>query len=119
MPTRNKTWDITLSNEGGTFNTFFKKWTGEKSNYDFESLSIIRKLLSNEKSRLIHTIKTKNPGSIYELAKMLDRDFKSVSDDINLLEKFGFIDLISEKTGNRERLKPVLVIDTISIKIKV
>lgn len=119
MATKTKTRDITISEESGAFNLFFKKIAGEKKDYDFEGLSALRKLLSNEKARLINVIKKKSPGSIYELAKLLGRDFKSVNEDIKLLERFGFIDMVSEKTGNRERLKPVIVVDTIRINVNI
>ena len=76
-------------------------------------------LASNEKAKILYTIKTKKPNSMYSLAKILERDFKSVSDDIKLLERFGFIEMIAEKTGKRERLKPILSSDTITINIKI
>jgi predicted transcriptional regulator len=79
----------------------------------------LRQVLSNEKARILHTIKTQNPISIYDLAKKLDRGFKSVSDDIKLLERFGFIELVEEKTKNRIRHKPVIVVDTVTIHMKV
>lgn len=119
MAQKTKTREITIVDKSGAFNTFFRKFTGESNEYDFEGLSALRKVLSNEKARLLHTIKSKQPKSIYSLAKILERDFKSVKDDITLLERFGFIDLISEKTGKRERLKPQVVVDTINITIKV
>jgi predicted transcriptional regulator len=53
------------------------------------------------------------------LAKKLGRGFKSVSDDVKLLERLGFIELIEEKTKKRIRHKPVIVVDTITIHIKV
>jgi predicted transcriptional regulator len=93
--------------------------TGEHVDYDFEGIGALRKLLSNEKARIMHTIKVKSPSSIYALAKILKRDFKSVNEDLKLLERFGFIDLIAEKSGKRERLKPILVVDSIHINIKV
>jgi predicted transcriptional regulator len=96
-----------------------KKTKGSKKDYDFEGLSALRHLLSNEKARLLHAIKTQKPISIYDLAKKVDRNFKSVSDDVKLLERFGFIDLISEKTKNRVRHRPEIVVDTITIHIKV
>jgi predicted transcriptional regulator len=113
-----KTREITIKEEGNAFNVFFKKMGNEKKAFDFEGLSALRKLLSNEKARLLHVIKSKSPNSIYGLAKILGRDFKSVSDDVKLLERFGFIDLISEKSGDRERLKPVIVVDEIKISVK-
>ena len=119
MAQRSKTREITIVGNEGAFSTFFRKFYGEEKEYDFEGLETLRKLLSNEKARILHTIKTKKPSSIYELAKILKRDFKSVSDDIKLLDKFGFIDLVSEKSGKRERLRPVLVVDSMYINLKI
>ncbi len=114
-----KVREINIVDKEGAFHTFFKKITGDHSDYDFEGVEALRRLLSNEKARILHTIKSKNPKSIYEVSKILKRDFKSVDEDIKLLEKFGFIDLIAEKTGERERLRPVLAADTIKINFKI
>ncbi|MFH1802151.1 MAG: hypothetical protein ABH864_01730 [archaeon] len=117
MAEKTKVREITIIDEGGSFNALMKRFTGTRD-YDFEGLTLLRRLLSNEKARLMHMIKKDRPGSIYELAKKLGRDFKSVSDDIKLLEKFGFIDMIAEKSGNRRRHRPVLVVDSMHIHIK-
>lgn len=119
MAKETKIRDIDIVEESGTFSTFFKKITGEHADYNFEGLAALRQILSNEKARILHIIKTKKPRSIYQLSKILKRDFKSVNEDIKLLEKFGFIDLIAEKTGKRERLKPIIVVDSIRINVKV
>jgi predicted transcriptional regulator len=118
MPEKSRIREITITDDKGTFNAIFRRFSGSKD-YDFEALTMLRRLLSNEKARLLHFLKTKKPGSIYELAKMVERDFKSVSDDIKLLEKFGFVDMIPEKTGKRERLRPVLVANSMQINIKI
>ena len=117
MTEKSKIREITIVDEGGAFDVVVRRFTGEKE-LDFEGLTLLRRLLSNEKARLIHTVKKKKPGSIYALAKMLGRDFKSVSEDIKVLEKFGFIDMISEKSGNRERLRPIVVVDSMHIHLK-
>ncbi len=118
MAEKSKTREIILVDKSGTFNTLLKRFSSSKEEYDFEALSTLRKLLSNEKARLLYIIKKKNPGSIYELAKILERDFKSVSQDLKLLQRFGFIDFVAEKTGKRQRLKPILSIDSLHIQIK-
>lgn len=115
---KSKVREITITQSKGAFSIFKKAGTSKKD-YDFEGLSVLRKLLSNEKARILHTIKSQSPGSIYELAKKLGRSFKSVSDDVKLLERLGFIELIEEKTKKRIRHKPVIVVDTITIHIKV
>ncbi len=118
MVTKTKVREITIVDEGGAFTTFFKKFTQDTSSYDFEGLAAVRKVLSNEKARILHTIKVKKPLSIYALAKILGRDFKSVAEDIKLLERFGFIDMFAEKTGKRERLRPVLATQGVTLHIK-
>jgi predicted transcriptional regulator len=119
MASKTKTREVTIVDEGGAFRTFFKKFTGENSMYDFEGISTLRKMLSNQKLRVLHTLKVQKPKSMYELAKFLGRDFKSVSEDIKLLERFGFIDIVSEQSGKRKRLRPVLAVDSVSIHVKI
>ncbi|MBS3089387.1 winged helix DNA-binding protein [Candidatus Pacearchaeota archaeon] len=119
MAQKTRTREINIVDKGGTFNTFFRKLTGDEHEYDFEGLEMLRKLLSNERARVLHTIKYQNPRSLYELAKYLKRDFKSVSDDIKLLERFGFVEMVSERTGKRERLHPTLVVERLIINIKI
>ncbi len=119
MSYKKKIRDITIVEKDGAFGSFFKRFYGESSlEFDFEGISALRKVLSNQKAKLIHIIKSKNPGSIYELSKMLKRDINAVKNDLKLLERFGFIELVSEKSGSRERVKPVIVVDSVQINIK-
>lgn len=116
-----KTKEITITESKGAFSTFliFKKSGTNKEDYNFSGLLELRQLLSNEKARILNVIKTQKPTSIYDLAKKLNRGFKSVNDDIKLLKKFGFIKLIEEKTKNRKRLRPEVIIDSITINLKI
>ncbi len=116
MAQRTKTREITIKESHGTFSLF--RIGSSTSKYDFSGISALRQLLSNEKARILDVIKTENPGSIYELAKKLGRNFKSVNDDIKLLERFGFIELTEEKTKSRTRHRPEIVVDKITINIK-
>ncbi|MFH1311291.1 MAG: HTH domain-containing protein [Nanoarchaeota archaeon] len=115
---RTKTREITITQSKGAFSIFKKSGTSKKD-YDFEGLSILRHILSNEKARLLQVIKTQEPESIYDLAKKLGRNFKSVRDDVKILERFGFVELSAEKTKNRIRHKPEIVVDKIVININV
>lgn len=91
--------NINLGIEAGTFTGIFRRLRGEKKEYDFSGISALRQLLSDERARILHVIKTKQPTSIYNLAKILGRDFKSVRQDIKLLEKFGFLELDAARKG--------------------
>ena len=109
-----KTKTITISEKSGAFSAIFHKIKGKKKSSEISNL---RQLLSNEKARLLHIVKTKKPASIYELAKILGRDFKAVRHDIKLLEKYDLIELISSIKNNRERLRPVVDANQLVITI--
>jgi predicted transcriptional regulator len=103
------------ANEFGLIPKFF----GSKKEFDFSDLETLRKILSNEKSRILFLLKTEKYGSIYDLAKKTKRDFKSVHEDLKFLEKLGFIEFHSDKTGKREKLVPVLITDKIELVINI
>ncbi len=98
---------------------FVSKLIGGKRSHDFSDIKLLRKLLSNEKARILYALKLKKPKSIYALAKILGRDFKSVREDIKVLERFGFIEFHTTKTGKREALMPVLSINRLQIVINI
>jgi predicted transcriptional regulator len=118
MAKKSRTRDITITESEGVL-SIFKKEGSSKEDYDFSGIFALRQLLSNERARVLHVIKTKEPRSIYALAKELGRSFKSVSDDIRLLERFGFIGLVEEKTKNRVRHRPEIVVDEVNINFRV
>ena len=115
---RKKEKTITLRQEHGAFSTFFGRSKSDESAENPE-IVMIRSMLSNERARLLHVLKTKQPNSIYEFAKILGRDFKSVRQDIKLLEDLGFVEMIPIHKGGREKLKPILVIDELRINIQI
>ena len=114
---KTKTREITIKESKGSFSIL--KSSTSKGEYNFSGLAALRQLLNNEKAKIIHTIKTQKPTSIYDLAKKLKRNFKAVSDDLKLLEKFGFIEFVEEKTKNRIRHKPIVVVDNMIIQVKI
>lgn len=101
-----------------TFSYLFKRLRRQEEEYEFSELSELRQVLSNEKAKILYTIKYEKPESIYKLAKLLNRDFKSVSQDLKILEKFGFIEFRKIQKG-RHKLKPVLLIDSLNIIFEV
>lgn len=106
---------LNISITPSKFSFIFRRFRGNKSDYEFSDLSDLRQILSNEKAKILYTVKNDKPESIYHLAKMLKRDFKSVRKDLKILEKIGFIKLVKESKGQRKKLKPVLTIDSLNI----
>jgi len=106
--------NISLEPERSTFSALLHLFSKEDL---FSEISIVRSLLSNEKAKIIRTIKEKNPVSIYILAKQLGRDFKAVRKDLKNLEHFGIIKLVKIDNKKRKSLKPVLNLDSLQINI--
>lgn len=113
-----KTRTITLETKQGAFSTIFNRFRSEPKK-EISDVTLLRSLLSNEKAKILHAIKIRQPNSLYELAKVVGRDFKSVRQDLILLEKFGFIEMIPIHKGKREKLKPVLAMDSLQITIEI
>ena len=119
---RVKAKTITLKSDSGTFSYIFGRFSSSKENDKIAKntdIAALRSMLSHEKARLLHTLKAKQPNSIYELAKLLGRDFKSVRQDIKLLESLGFVEMIPIHKGGRNKLKPLLVLDELKINIEI
>jgi predicted transcriptional regulator len=64
------------------------------------------KVFSKNKMQILQTVAQENPRSIYELAKFLEKDFKSVHTDIKYLVSIGLIEL-KETKDSRSALRPV------------
>lgn len=111
------TREITLKESKGAFSLFKNAKT--KTSYDFSGISALRQLLTKEKARILDTIKNEKPISLYDLAKKLGRNFKTVHDDVKLLERFGFIEIVEEKTKNRTRHRPKIITELVTIHIRI
>ena len=57
----------------------------------FEDMDTLRKVLSDERIRILKTIRKGHPQSIYELAKMLHRDIKNTFNDVQFLADAGLM----------------------------
>lgn len=84
----------------------------------FENLDVMRKVLTEERLRILKTIKKEHPSSIYELAKILRRDIKNTFDDVQYLAQVGFIEIKKTKEG-REKATPIVKYDKILLEIPV
>jgi predicted transcriptional regulator len=56
-------------------------------------IALFRKSPSRKPRFVYELIRDKRPGSIYELAKLIERDFKNVQGDLKLLERYGLVRL--------------------------
>jgi len=73
----------------------------------FESIDAMRTVLTDKRLNLLKAIKDYKPESIYELAKILDRDLKNVNEDVKLLSELGLVKLKKTKTGRKRTIPAV------------
>ncbi|MEK7846602.1 MAG: hypothetical protein AAB257_06525, partial [Nitrospinota bacterium] len=52
----------------------------------FENLEAFRRALTEKRLEVLHVIKKERPSSVYELAKILNRDAKNVTQDLEYLK---------------------------------
>lgn len=74
----------------------------------FEDPSDLVRVLSAERVRVLHAVRTK-PAGVSELAVMLRRDRKAVKRDVSLLEGFGLVrgrEEINPGHGRRRIIEP-------------
>jgi len=109
----------------GFANTFDAVRTGRRvskkprEEVGFTSIEAARNFLTRERLSLMHTIRTQHPGSLYELAKMVKRDFKNVQEDIAILERHGLIRVSKEPRGKRKVKVPEVLFEEIALKIAI
>ncbi|MBX7147820.1 ArsR family transcriptional regulator [bacterium] len=84
----------------------------------FEDMEAMRKILTPERLKLLHYIKTDKPHSIYQVAKGLKKDIKNVADDLNFLSQIGLVEM-EETKGARGQKKPVLLYDQITFELTI
>lgn len=81
-----------LKEFAGTFEKIKKKErVAPRYGVSFSEVDGFRKFFSRKRMELLSIIKHKKPKSIYELAKLADRKYKNVYDDVELLQDLGLI----------------------------
>jgi len=88
-----------------------------KKGLSFGSVEDFREFFTPKRIELLRVIKHRNPGSIYELAKITNRDFKAVVTDVKVLEKYGLIDTKKVMVKGGYKVKPIFDYDKLSVDI--
>ena len=106
----------------GVKETMKKIERGEKvkkrRGYYFENLEAFRRALTEKRLEVLHVIKKERPASVYELAKMLNRDAKNVTQDLEYLKNIGLVE-IKRTREKKERTIPEVKYDRIDLQIAV
>ncbi len=76
------------------------------------------KTLTPKRLELLHSIKEKQPQSVYELAGLMNRDLKNVTQDLVFLERLSLVELKKTK-DKRSKTTPSVKYDKILLEIVV
>lgn len=82
---------------------------------NFQNPSDLRALLTDRRIELLRSIMTKRPDSIRQLAERVDRDIKSVHDDLQVLVEYDIVHF--EQSGRAKR--PFVPYDSIEINLEI
>lgn len=85
----------------------------------FGDMETFAKFFTKERLRLLKIIKKDKPKSLYELAKMLNRDFKNVQTDAKFLEANQLIRLEKYKVGKMTKLRPITYLKKIELEMAI
>ncbi len=90
-----------------------------RSEVGFTSIEAVRNFLTRERLALMRTIRVRHPGSLYELARMVNRDFKNVQQDIGILQRHGLVRISKKPRGKRKVKVPQVLFEEIALKIAI
>lgn len=72
----------------------------------FENLDAFRKVLTGKRLELLHVVKREKPETIHQLARLVGRDVKNVSDDLKHLAELGLVTMDKRATGSDQANAP-------------
>src|SRR5262249_12803617 len=74
-----------------------RRWIQSDEEIVFTSLEALARIFSKNRMAILRALIREKPQSIYELAKILNMDFKNVHTDVKLLAEVGLVEL--KKSG--------------------
>lgn len=83
----------------------------------FTSVEAARNLLTPERIKLLTLIHNQGPQSIYQLARICNRDPKNVHEDIKLLERYGILRTRLRTRASRTQRVSEVLYDEINLRI--
>lgn len=82
---------------------------------NFQNPSDLRALLTDRRVELLRSIMTKQPDSIRQLAERLERDVKTIHNDLQILAEYDIVHF--EQAGRAKR--PFVPYDTIEVNLEI
>ncbi len=87
----------------------------------FETVDAFRSFFTEKRIELLKAIRHQNPKSVYELAKIVKRDLKSVRTDLKKLTQYGVVRTKKKKANTPKGYKrvPYVEFDRITFEMAV
>lgn len=82
---------------------------------NFQKPSDLRALLTDRRVEILRSLMTERPDSIRQLAERLDRDVKTVHDDLQILAEYDIVHF--EQAGRAKR--PFVPYDSIEVSLEI
>jgi predicted transcriptional regulator len=92
---------------------------GVREEVGFTSIEAARNFLTPRRLSILRAIRTRRPGSLYELARIVKRDFKNVQDDIAILKRHGLVRIAKRARGKRMVKVPRVPFREIALRIAI
>ena len=83
-----------------------------------DSMEAMLKVMTRSRFEAFAAIVERRPVSVYDLAKVLDKDSGNVLRDVKSIEALGLIKLKPVRDGDRERLVPAPLYDKIVLEFE-
>ena len=90
---------------------------GKRKGVYFASVEAARNLVTPERIKLLTMIRKYKPESIYQLARLCNRNQKNVHEDVKLLERYGILETRMRLGKSRTQRVPRVLYDEIDLKI--
>jgi predicted transcriptional regulator len=90
------------------------KYSGSE-NIIVGSAEMLAQVFSRSRIEILKSILTLKPKSVYELAKLLKKDYKNIYQDVRFLADLGLIEL--KKQGARKTLVPIARFKSITLPL--
>lgn len=87
----------------------------EKNEMRSASIKALLTVTTENRLHLFRLIHEEKPESVYDLAKLFERDLSYVSKEVRVLEELGLVKLEKKTVQGRERLKPRALYDRIVV----
>lgn len=84
-----------------------------------QSPETARRLMASERLKMLSTIRKEKPGSLYELAKIMKKDIKTVATDAAILSDAGLMQLETYREGGRKKVRPSTRVRKISMDVPI